>query len=132
MKRQEWRILSCLIFFRETDTRFPHSQPVERGRYPPQPANSLEGETQRIARKDRREMCQIMKNSVAPGNHESPHLPKGKTYDSHSHVLGEKLHTLSAENCSSRFRKAVDGGHLQAGSFQSSSIHSMVVKTIQF
>lgn len=30
MKRQEWRILSSLIFLREMDTRFPHSQPVER------------------------------------------------------------------------------------------------------
>lgn len=135
-QRERWKDRNgelCLVLF--SSEKWIRASPIHslwRGRYPPQPANSLEGETQRIARKDRREMCQIMKNSVAPGNHESPHLPKGKTYDSHSHISGEKLHTLSAENCGSRFRKAIDGGHLRAGSFQSSSIHSLVVKTIQF
>lgn len=109
--------------------------------------NSLEGETQRIALKDKCEMCQIKKTASLLKNmkehwHPTPCYPPGYvcweelgrgSIRSYSHIAIEKLTACTyAEDCSSKFQKARDEGLFWTCSFMSTFIHRPVVKTTQF
>lgn len=132
VKRQEWKNLSCLIFIRKMDMCFPYSQHEERqvstaawkqpGRG--NPTDCSERQTWNVP--DNEKQRRSWKTWKKPPPQE------GIAYDSHSHISVEKLHTLYADNCSSRIQKAIGGGYLWACSFKRSFIHSLVVKMTQF